>query len=84
MQLFVPESPPQSWYTEQNANSQVQLVSNSSADTAYQDLPATNTVTQTNLDRSHFTNTSFRFNRRTEGLRVLGVSMEDTTGGCGR
>lgn len=63
---------------EQNANSQVQLVSNSSADTAYQDLPATNTVTQRTWT-GHFTNASFRFNR-TEGLRVLGVSMEDTTG----
>ena len=41
-------------------------------------MPATNNITQ-RVWTGRFTEASFKFNK-TEGLRVLGVSMEDTTG----
>ncbi len=63
---------------ERNSSSVVKLQYNGSTDTTYQYLPATNNITQ-RVWTGRFTEASFKFNK-TEGLRVLGVSMEDTTG----
>ncbi|MDR0794786.1 MAG: hypothetical protein LBE79_01830 [Tannerella sp.] len=62
----------------QNVNSELHLISNQSRDTISGELPATETITQYEMKGS-FTDGTFFF-RNAEGLRALGIVLENETG----